>query len=243
MEARHGEELPDSADGRCALQLLLELGLTGLDALRFAPWLDGDRLESLIFAADNNWPAWSKFNGRPSELIGKRIRLTLEEYAGLGLWHLTPYDCTDEELKDCRKKRRREKDRKRKRKTRARSKSARYPAANDDPAVTLDPWDVPDIRAQSLALVPLCDREWWSVRALADYARSKPLGAFAGLDHNACRQAVLRAVRKLEGFGIVETVKRVERGLPVLKVKRGYSLAEYEEIRADMSNEWEAVDE
>ena len=72
---------------------------------------------------------------------------------------------------------------------------------------------------------------------LADYARSKPLGAFEGLNHVACRQAVLRAIKKLEGFRIVEAATDFKRGLPVTKVRRLYSRAEIEEVMAELRNE------
>ncbi len=237
IKDRHGGDLPDNAVGRSDLQLLLELGLTGPEAQRLAPWIAGNELELLIYAADNNWPAWSKSNGTPAALIGERVRLRFEEYARLGLWHLHPHDCETEKLEAFRKERRRGKERQRKRNARARAKTAASPTADKDPAATLDPWDVTDKRAQSLALVPLGDRKWWSVRELADYARSKPLGAFEGLNHVACRQAVLRAIKKLEGFRIVEAATDFKRGLPVTKVRRLYSRAEIEEVMAELRNE------
>jgi hypothetical protein len=236
IKDRHGGHLPNNAVGRSDLQLLLELGLTGPEAQRLALWIAGNELERLIYAADNNWPAWSRSNGTPAALIGERVRLRFEEYARLGLWHLHPHDCGAEKLKDFRKKRRQEKDRRRKRGARACSKTTRAHAANNDPDVMRDPLGVDDLR-QSLVLMLLNDGNWWTVRRLAEYARSKPLGAFKGLDYDACRQAVLRAVRKLEELGLVQTRKEDERGRSVLYARCVWTLGELEANRQQMMQE------
>ena len=88
--------------------------------------------------------------------------------------------------------------------------------------------DLPYGRAKALALLPLANGGWWSVRELADYVQEHP-SFFAGLDHAAARKAVLRAIRELEKFGMAETkMETGQRGLPVLRVRRRLTDAENE---------------
>jgi hypothetical protein len=224
LRDRHGNTLPDDAGGRAALQLLFELGLDGPTAHQLAPWADGDAVDRLIEAADAkaNWVDWSKRRdkGDPTidpklipERIGDRLGLLFEEYRRLELTHLRPGDVprhvVEKYLADRRAKR--EADRKRRKREQAkRTKSA----------LLADPRNLPDGRAKSLALVPLADRQWWTVRRLAEFAREH-LGAFGGLDHRAARQAALRAVDELRELGIVETkIEAAPRGLKETQVRR-----------------------
>jgi hypothetical protein len=99
LHHRHGQCLPDNTKSRSDLQLLLELGLNGPDALRIAPWAEPE-LESLIAAADDHFAAWSKSNGKPAEIIAERLQVTFHEKKMLGLHHIGCIDATDRELDD-----------------------------------------------------------------------------------------------------------------------------------------------
>lgn len=126
LHHRHGAILPDDEGARDALQLLLELGLTGPDALRRAPWAQGDELERLIDAADHNWPAWAK--GIP-ERLAQRLAVTFEEKTTLALHHIGCIDASAPAL---------EEDRRNRRRRRARERAAAKRAARD--ATPRDLW-------------------------------------------------------------------------------------------------------
>lgn len=232
LRDRHGTTIPDDARGRAALQLLFELGLDAPAAQELAPWADGDEIEQLIAAANDNWAAWSPDEDATiTEKIGARVAATFDEFKRLRLTHVRPCDVprhqVNEYLCDCKAAR----DRLRKTRDRALAKQGKSAATPPDP------WDLPDGRAKSLAIVPLGDRQWWTVRALAEHALGR-LGAFAELDHAAARRAVLRAVRKLEKLGIIETKTEAgPRGLKVLHVRRPLTPAEAEEEHQDLLSE------
>lgn len=238
LRDRHGSNtLSDDAAGRTGLQLLFELGLDGPTAQTLAPWANNAEIERLIGAADANWHAWSTGPDDPTtiaEKIGARLEVTFDEFKRLGLTHIRPGDVprhqVEKDISDCKA----ERDRLRKRSDRARAKQAKAPS---------DPWDLPDSRAKSLACAPLANRQWWSVRRLAEHAQEH-LGSFDGLDYPAARQAVLRAVRLLKDLGIVETKTEIEqRGLNVLYARRPITAADIEAERQQLLEEVAAEQE
>jgi hypothetical protein len=241
LQDRHGPALPEDADGRAALQILFELGLDGPAAQRLAAWADGPEIERLIAAADRNWRAWSKQRdqGDPTidpklipERIGERLEISFEEYTRLRLTHVRPCDVPRPEVDQYLRAGKAKRDAGRKSRKRQHARSA----------VIADPWDLPDgtikqRRAKSLALKPLADWQWWTIRRLTEYAREQ-LGAFAGLDHAAARKAVLRAIRELEEVGIGETrIETGPRGFPVLCVRRLRTAADIEAERQQLLDE------
>jgi hypothetical protein len=211
LRDRHGVTLPDDQRGRDALQLLFELGLTGPDAQLLAPWAAPEEIDRLIEDADNNWAAWFKSSDETiTERVGRRLELTFGEYRGLRLTHIRPADVSRAEIEKHIDDGRSKRDRDGKRDRRATPK----------PPPSNDPWDLPNGRVKGLALGPLQDRKWWTVRRLTDFAREQ-VGGFIGLDHGAARKGVLRGVRELEDLGIVETKMEVgPRGLRELHVRR-----------------------
>jgi hypothetical protein len=209
--------LPDDYDGRAIAQLLLELGTDGITIQHIAPWATGEALDDLIRRADGNYARWGKeeVDGKTiTERIGERLDVTFNEFKICKLTHVWPCDVDRHVVQDYIRERRTANELNRKRRKRA-------PAKQSKPAVT-DPWDLPDdSRTKALALTALSDRQLWSVRALAEYARDNHLGAFEGLDHKATSQATLRAVKELATLGIVETRKQIgARALSVLYVRR-----------------------
>jgi len=128
LHHRYGEILPNDESGRAALQLLLELGLTGPEALRRAPWAQGNELDSLIDAAENNWPAWAKGTSIP-KMIAQRLAVTFEEKTTLALHHIGCIDASAPAL---------EADRRNRRRRRARERAAAKRAARN--ATPRDLW-------------------------------------------------------------------------------------------------------
>jgi hypothetical protein len=106
LNHRHGA-VPDDDAGHDALQLLLELGLTGMEAIRIAPWCVGDPLNRLIEAADSNWPFWSKSKKIPEQLA-QRLAVTFKEKTMLRLHHIAAIDISERDLEADRRKRRRD---------------------------------------------------------------------------------------------------------------------------------------
>jgi hypothetical protein len=240
---RHGATLPDDTAGRAALQLLFELGLDGPTAQTLAPWATDAEIEHLIAAADANWRAWSRHRDGADgpidkllipERVGERLEISFDEYKLLGLSHIRPCDAQRHEVDDCIASRQAE---------RLRTRAQRYRDSNkkDTPA-SLDPWDLSDERAKALAIMLLGDRQWWSVRQLAEHAQER-LGAFHRLTYSAACRAVRRAIHVLEGLGIVVTKTEIEHhGLPVLYVRRPMTAAEreaeaLEELAAEQATE------
>ncbi len=243
LQDRHGGTVPADASGEAALQLLFELGADGPTAQRLAPWADGADIERLIAAADGNWRAWpTRRRGEQKkdpklvpERIGERLEISFDEYKRLHLTHLRPGDADRHEVDQYLADRKTERERERMR--RCREQAKQKPDASD-------PWNLPEGRAKALACGPLADREWWTVRKLAEYARGclagypGCLGAFDGLDHAAARKAMLRAVRELKKLGIIETrTEAGPRGLKVLHVRRPMTPAEIEAERQQLLDE------
>jgi hypothetical protein len=128
------------------------------------------------------------------------------------LHHIGCTDATERELEEYRRDHRCERERERKRRRRAEQALAPVIAATD-------PWDLLDRRAQALAIGPLADFQWWTVRELADDARY--LDAFQSLEGRTLQRVTLRKVRKLEVVGIVETKTELgPRDLKVTSVRR-----------------------
>jgi hypothetical protein len=244
LHHRHGATLPDDATGRICLQLLFELGLNVPAAKRLAPWADDEEIARLVKAADRNFADWSRHRDGGDgpidkllipERIGERLEISFDEYKRLSLTHLRPCDAQRHEVDKYITDRRAERGRVRAQRYRAEVRKAVSAAP--------DPWDLPAGRAKSLACVPLAERRWWSVRELAAFAQEH-LGDFDGLDYQAARKAVFRAVCVLHRLDIVEIKKETEhRGLKVLYARRPITAAEIEAERQQLLEEVSAEQE
>jgi hypothetical protein len=182
-----GLTLPDDYDGRAAAQLLLELGTDGVTIQHIAPWATGEALADLIRRADGNYAYWSKreAGGKTiKERIGERLELTFEEFKACALTHVWPadVDCHVVQIYQIERKRQR---------------SQRYKDKHRKPRELSE-------RATALLRGPLSLGHEISVRKLAEHA-TEHLAAFADLDLDAGRQAVLRAVRELLRRDLVVT--------------------------------------
>lgn len=224
--------LPDDAGGSAALQLPFELDLAGPTSQKIAPWADGATIERLIDAANKNSTAWSLEEGKTiAERLGERLEVTFDEFKRLGLTHIRPCDAQRHEVNEYRRGRKAARDLEAQRRRRSLAKQARSPATPPHP------WDLRDDRQKALACVPLADREWRTMRQLAEYA-SERLGAFSGLDYPAAHQAVLRAVKKLEALGVIETKTETgSTGLKVLSARRPFTAAEIEAEHNELMRE------
>jgi hypothetical protein len=108
---------PDDRQSRRYLQPLLDIGLTGPEAKKVAPWLSGDELEEMI-AQTVVAPKWN------ARTLGDRYEVTLEEklIPRLGLKNLECFDAQRWQYQEELAKRRRARDAIRKRRDRSTAK-------------------------------------------------------------------------------------------------------------------------
>jgi hypothetical protein len=193
---RHGATLPDNADGRAILQLLLELHLDGPSSARLATWATGSELDELIRTADDHFWWW---RGNIAEKIGERLKVTFDEWKSCHLWHIVPSDVPASTLAAYKRERKRERDRKR----RARISQERALRAQAKAPPT-DYWDLIDSHPRAAALAGgLLTFEWQLQSDLV--RRAKEFYDFRGLSPDALRQAIHRAAGRLERLRIAET--------------------------------------
>ena len=176
LRHRYGPNLPNDAQGREALQLLLELDLDGSRALAIAPWAMGDELERQIVAAETNWGWWC---GKIGHKIGVRLEVTFREKTELALHHLGCIDADPRGIRDYYRERKRERDRARRAHKRQKATAQAEMTGQGAP---VDYWDLmySDPRACALAGGVLYDFQWWRISDLIAEAGVR-LGAFKGL--------------------------------------------------------------
>jgi hypothetical protein len=101
LRMRHGAVLPDDADSRHSLAMLLHLGLRQADARRLAPWLDEDGLKRL----------WTRRVDLDPEAISEHLGLTDDERADLHIKSIPPCDIAKRDRKRAAKERHRKRER------------------------------------------------------------------------------------------------------------------------------------
>jgi hypothetical protein len=206
LKHRHGATLPDNADGRAALQVLLELGLDGMGALAVATWASGGELDRLIEAADDNWRFWgrdSRRNDTITQRLGERLEVTFAEKTALRLYHLGCIDADLRDVADHYRKRKNQRDKAGR--VRKREQRSAQEAATTTPGTLPTGWELKQTnpRAFALAVGPLIKYGCWEVPDLASYA-GQWLDVFKGLRPDALRQAVHRALTALQRPGLLE---------------------------------------
>jgi hypothetical protein len=213
FRARYGgPTLPDGPNNRANLQLMLELGLTGPEAHRLAPWA-GEDLEPIINASVGNWGYWANSGQRLADLIGNRVDLTFEEYKLYGPFkHITPIDVDRHVVQTWKRQRELERDRERKRNAR---KAIRPGLVSS----------IDDRRCKAVYLL-LEPRDWRSVSQLIDALDGHPQfkdGRGRKLCSASRRKAVNRVLDKLVSDGFVEDEEprlRTANGLAIRRVLR-----------------------
>jgi hypothetical protein len=239
LRHRHGCILPNDHEGRAGLQVLLELALTGPEALRLAPWCVQE-LERLISLADRNAEA-------RIATIADRLEVDSTEFKELALWNLgRPFGMSPEELVAFRKGRRRERNRDRMRRERAKQAAARSSAAPAAQQTSNSPADVAqDLSDRARWLLRVLPVHWSiTVRHLAERVQCLE-SPFDQLDRSALITALHRAIRELKKAGIAETKSRPSRnGLDELMVSRRMTPEEEQsELLEELAAENSAADE
>src|SRR5262249_26097513 len=86
FEQRDSAGSPGVDDELIRLQLLLELGLTGPEAVRrFSGLVENGQLERIIAVADANWAYWScDATHTAAQKTGERANLTFDEFKACG---------------------------------------------------------------------------------------------------------------------------------------------------------------
>lgn len=107
LRYRDQKQIPDDARSRRYLQALLDLGLTGPEAQRIAPWISNDDLKGMIERTVVG-PHW---NARD---LGDLFEVTLEEKLACGLRNLEAFDADRWQYQEQLAKRRRLRDAQRK---------------------------------------------------------------------------------------------------------------------------------
>ena len=215
--------------------MLFELGMDGPNAQRLAPWVAGDELSRLIDAAENNWPFWGR-NERSTiaQRLGDRLGVTFTEKIDLKLHHLG-CNCDPSDVADYFSEQKRERDRARRARNRQRATIRTEVTERTEPPSY---WDLIDSDPRAAALAGgVLDFQWWRLSDLTKEAGTR-LGAFRGLRSDTLRQAVHRAVIRLERLGIVEA-KMQGRSKYVRRVPLSEDLAALEE----QAREQEALEE
>jgi hypothetical protein len=169
---RHRGQLQDNNIGR--VRLLLELGLTGTEAQKVAPWMSLAHLSNLIGEVDRFPQFWT------ADKLGNRVELTFKEKVKLNIRNIDCFDKPKHEVDAFFRKRRRERD--------AERKSLKRKAAKRKIKAKV-------FARSTVVLEILSTNEWMSTGEIADRANGKP--EFANLRWDAMRQAMGRAVREL----------------------------------------------
>jgi hypothetical protein len=171
----HRGQLRDDDIGRDNLRLLLELGLTGPDAYKVAPWISVADLSRLIDEVDRFPQFWT------ADGLGSRVELTFKEKLELDIRNIGCFDKPKHEVDAFYRKRRRERDAERKRQKRRAGKKK----------------NKAKVSARAKAVLEILNtEEWMSTGEIADRVSTVPV--FANLNWEGMRQAIGRAVNELK---------------------------------------------
>jgi hypothetical protein len=181
---KYRDGLHDDEAGRADLRLLLDLGLSGPEAMMVAPWISPGELQHLIDDSNAHPRFWKP------DALGNRVELTFEEKVVLDIRNINCFDRPKHQVTAFYKRRRREREAERKRRRRAAAKKDRVPKVDD-----LSP------RAGAIFKV-LRGKGWMSTHATAAVVSALP--AFESLTWDGMRQAIGRAVRELIDADVIE---------------------------------------